>query len=160
MVIDARLSRRQFIRLAILRHLQRPGFYLFAGICAFLSAYALLQGVPLVLLAGWAPFLLYIALGVLGALRAGRNPRNPSLAQTRYAFTDEGIAVRALRQESHIPWAQVWSWRVLLNCYVVTLAGGFILVIPQEAVPPHQRAAFEALLRERIGKRPLAKSEG
>jgi hypothetical protein len=154
MVVNAKLSKRSFIRLAILRSLQRPTFYFFAVLCAVITTYAIVQGSYRILLAGWVPFAVYILIGVIGAVRAGNAPNNPVLAPTRYTFTEEGIKVRSGKEEGEIRWNQVRMVQRLLDCYVMTLVTGQIVVFPRSAVPAAQSGAFEAMLRERVGRRP------
>lgn len=150
---EASLSRQQFIRLAVLRHFQRLNFYLYASLCAMLSAYALLQGAYLVLLAAWVPFLCYIGFGVFGAWRASTARHAPIFLRTRYVFGPQGVELSTRQGRSQLGWEQFAGWRQLIGCYVLMLKGGSILAIPQDAVPKRQVAAFEQLLSEQIGGR-------
>lgn len=150
MVIETQLSRTQFTQLALLRHFQRPMFYVAALSCTLLTTVAIVQSQPLLLLVAWPPFLLYILIGVASTLRACRQPDFPVFLPTRYDFGPTGIAISTPRDQSQIVWADVTGWRVLANCYVLSLADGSILAIPQTAIAKHRTDAFEQLLREQI----------
>lgn len=152
MVIETSLSREQFVRLAILRHFQRTTFYIYATLCAGLTAYALVQGTALLLLVAWVPFLLYIMVGVIGAWRASRDKASPVFLPTRYEFTPQGVAISTRRGNTNLDWDHFSEWRTMLNCYILVLTGGAILAIPQAAVPPHQTAGFEKLLTDKLGR--------
>ncbi len=154
MVIQARLSKNQLRRLALVRHLQRPTFYFYAAVCAAFTAYALLRGPALLLLAAWIPFVLYIGFGILQASRASAMPDHPALVATRYEFTPQGVVIRTPQAQSQLTWDQVASWRKLVSCYVLVLAGGQLIAIPESAIPSGQAPAFEALLRGHVGARP------
>jgi len=151
MVIKANLSREQFIRLSILRHFQRIHFYIFALAAAGLTAWALLRGPLIFLLAGWAPFLVYILIGVIGAIKDGRNEAHPVFLPTRYEFTEKGISISNKEGTSQLEWEHFNGWKMMVKCYVLSLSGGAILAIPQVSVPINQIAKFETLLRKHIG---------
>lgn len=152
MVVETQLPRTAFRQIALIRHFQRVPFYLAASVCAILTALALVQGQPLLLLVAWPPFLLYILTGVLGVVRASRTPDLPVFLPTRYHIDASGIGIRTAQGESQIPWSSVVSWKLLVGCYVITLESGQVLAIPQRDVLPHRRAAFEQLLREHINR--------
>lgn len=154
MVIHATLSKALFIRLFILRHFQRLTFYVYATLCAGVTAYVLLQGAnPNLLLLGWIPFGMYVLFGMLGAIRASRVKNAPYFLPTRYEFTPAGITISTSQGRSQLGWEHIESWGHMINCYVLVLQGNAVLAIPQDAVPPHEVAKFEALLHEQINRR-------
>ena len=146
MTIETRLSKEQFIRLSILRHIQRKTFYFWAFVCAVLTAYALLRGPYLLLLGAWVPFLLYLLVGVLGAFRAGADENQPYFLPTRYEFTKQGVSVSTAQNSSHLQWQHFAQWKMMARCYVLVLSAGPILAIPTTAVPPARIPEFESLL--------------
>ncbi len=151
MVINTTLSRDLFIRLSILRHIQRPTFYVYALLAAGLTVYTYTQGRPIVFLfMGWIPLGLYLFLGVISAIRASRIKDAPYFLPTGYDITDDGVAINSARGESHLEWKHFESWHEMVNTYVLVLEGGAILAIPQASVPPHKRDEFEDLLRTHI----------
>ncbi len=159
MVIHVTLSKGLFIRLSILRHFQRLTFFVYATLCAGVTAYVLLQGAdPNLLLLGWIPFGLYVLFGILSAIRASRDKNAPYFLPTRYEFTTAGITISTSQGRSQLGWEHIESWGNMINCYVIVLQGNAVLAIPQDAVPPHQVAGFEALLQEQIDKRRKAET--
>ena len=150
MVIKSSLSKEQFIRLSILRHFQRIHFYVFALACAGLTAWALLRGPYIFLLAGWTPFLVYILIGIMGAVKDGADTTHPVFLTTRYEFAPEGVVVSNKQGESLLKWQHFAVWTITARCYVLTLTAGQVLAIPQSAVPAPQLAKFESLLRKHI----------
>ena len=150
MTINVALTKNQYIRLAILRHIQRKHFYFYAILCAAFSAYAFIQGPQMLLLVAWVPFLLYLGVGIFDAVREGTNPNNPLLLPTRYTFSKKGVAIKGIQGESELQWSHFNTWKVVANCYVLALATGPILAIPQIAIPTADRSKFEALLSNQI----------
>ena len=151
MVIEASLSKDQFIRLAILRHFQRIHFYIFAMAAAGFTAWALLRGPLVFLLVGWIPFLVYILAGIIAAVKDGNNKNNPVFLSTRYEFTPKGVSISNAQGKSQLEWHDFISWKVMVKCYTLTLSSGAVLAIPQSAVSGTQLAKFEGLLRKHIG---------
>ena len=150
MTIEAALSKEQLTRLSILRHLQRGTFYFYALTCAVLSAYSLVFGPRILLLVAWVPFILYLAAGIFGALRATRDENHPALLSTQYKFDKTGIALSNSQGQSVLGWEHFTGWKVIAACYTITLKGGSILAIPQSDIPPTQVARFEGLLDKHI----------
>lgn len=153
MVIESTLSKDQFIRLSIARHLQRTMFYIYATLCAAITAYALFQGPLLLLLVAWMPFSFYIISGVIQAVSAGSVKDAPYFLPTRYEFTGQGVTISTSRGQSQLGWEHFQEWRHMVNCYVLVLSEGAILAIPQNAIPAGRAPRFEDLLRQHIGKR-------
>ncbi len=154
MVIHATLSKALFIQLSILRHFQRLTFYVYATLCAGVTAYVLLQGAdPRLLLLGWIPFGMYMLSGILSAIRASRVKNAPYFLPTRYEFTPAGITISTSQGRSQLGWEHIESWGKMVNCYVLVLQGNAVLAIPQEAILPHQVAGFETLLQKQIDSR-------
>ncbi len=158
MVIKTRLPPDLFVRLSILRHLQRPTFYVYALLAAGITIYTLFMPVPLsVLFLGWIPFGMYILLGVIGAIRASRVKDAPYFFSTTYDITAGGIAITNPQAQTQLDWDRFEGWQQIVNTYVIVLNGGAILAIPQSDVPIHQREALEKLLGENIGQREKKK---
>ncbi len=153
MTIETTLSRDQLVRISILRHFQRTPFYVYAALCAAATGYALFIGPPIFLLLGWVPFLLYILLGVVGAIQAGRAKDAPYFLPTRYEFTQEGVTMSTARGQSRIPWKNFDYWQKIAGCYVLILKSRLIIAIPQSAIPAAQVSTFEGMLRKQIDKR-------
>ena len=151
MVIEAGLTRDQFVRLSVLRHFQRIHFYIFAMAAAGLTAWALLRGPLVFLLVGWVPFLVYVLVGVMTAIKDGNNKDNPVFLSTRYEFSKKGVSISNTQGTSQLAWQDFLGWKVMVKCYVLTLTSGAILAIPQNAVPANQKAKFENLLFKHIG---------
>ncbi|MCG8348578.1 MAG: YcxB family protein, partial [Chloroflexales bacterium] len=141
------------VRLSILRHFQRTMFYIYAILCAGLTAYSLFTNNRLLLLVAWIPFLIYIVAGILGAVQGSWVKDSPVFLRTRYEFTPQGIAISTTQGHSQLEWAHVNEVQKMLNCYVLVLANASILAIPESAVPPHQKDLFEQLLRDHIAKK-------
>lgn len=150
MVIETQLSQEQFLRLSVLRHLQRPNFYVYAILCAGVTAYAIVQNRYSFILLGSLPFVVYILLGVVSAYRASRVKDAPYFLPTKYEFTERGVSISTPQGQSQLTWDQIESWKQLVNCYVLVLTGGAILAIPRESIPPHRAERFEQLLRKHI----------
>ena len=151
MIIEAILSREQLIRLSILRHIQRSPFYFYAVTCAALTAYGLIFGPTILLLAGWAPFLLYMAIGIFGAIKAGGDANHPALLETRYELDKSGVMVTNSAGKSVLGWEHFSDWKIIAKCYILTLSSGDVLAIPQTAVSSAQVAKFEGWLEKYIG---------
>ena len=151
MVIETSLTRDQFIRLSILRHFQRIHFYVFALTAAGLTAWGLLRGPLIFILVGWIPFFVYIIVGVITAVKDGRDEDNPIFSSTRYEFTKKGVSINSKAGNSNLAWQDFIGWKMMTKCYVLTLSSGAILAIPQTAVPINQIAKFESLLNRNIG---------
>ncbi len=153
MVIDAQLKRIQVIRISLLRHFQRPTFYINAIAFTGFTAWAVLQGPLYLMLVGWLPLLMYTLVGVYSAFRAGGS-NQAHLLPTRYRFSDRGVEISNPQgQQSQIGWEHFVHWDKVLDCYVLSLSTGPVLAIPQEDVPNHQRDEFEAILRAGIDQR-------
>lgn len=161
MVIKTTLSKDLFVRLSILRHIQRPTFYVYALLAAGLTVYTYTQGRPIVFLfMGWIPLGLYLFLGVISAIRASRMKDAPYFLPTEYNITDDGVAISSARGESNLEWKHFEGWREMVSTYVLVLEGGAILAIPQDSVPPHKRDEFEDLLRKNIDERGSDEATG
>lgn len=152
MTIEAALSKEQLTRLLLLRHIQRSTFYIYALACAALTAYGLVFGPLIVLLVGWVPFLIYLASGFLGARSGVRNENHPALLKTRYVFEKSGVLMSNSQGQSVLDWKHFSEWKVIAKCYILILAGGAILAIPQSDVPKAQLTKFENLLDRHIKK--------
>ena len=150
MVIETNLSRELFIRLSILRHIQRKSFYFYAILCAVLTAYALVQGPYILLLAAWIPFGLYLILGLVEAIRGSADKSQPYFLPTHYEFTKDGVSISTSQGSSQLEWGHFAGWKFMARCYVLILAAGPILAIPRAAVPLTQIARFETMLRDHI----------
>lgn len=151
MVIETSLGKAQFIRLALWRHFQRPFFYFYALTCAGLTAYVFTgRGEMILLVVAWVPFGMYILFGIINAVLGARGEDRPHLLKTRYDFNDQGVRLSSSAGTSQLEWQHFVRWSKIADCYVLHLAGGPIIAIPQAAVPPHQKARFERLLQEHM----------
>lgn len=150
MIVEAQLTREQFRRLSLLRHFQRAPFYIWASVAAGLTAIATVYFRPQLILVGWVPFLAYVLVGLVSAVRGGRDRRAPYFLPTRYDLSPKGVEVKTERGGSHLAWSDFTGSRKMVGCYVLTLRSGAILAIPQEAVPPRERPRLEALLDEKL----------
>jgi len=153
MTIEAALSREQFIRLSILRHIQRKNFYFYAAVCAALTGYALLRGPNLLLFAAWVPFILYLVPGILGAYRESANKDNPLFLPTRYEFNQRGVSISSSQGDSQLTWDYFAGWKIMAECYVLVLKAGPMLAIPQATLSSTQVPQFETLLQKYIEPR-------
>jgi hypothetical protein len=154
MVINAQLKRGQVIRLALLRHFQRPAFYINALAFAGFTAYAFMRGPLLLMLVGWLPLTVYIIAGLVIALQAGRGKTRAVLLPTRYEFTNRGVNISNNEgRHSEINWEHIIAWDKVLDTYVLTLENGPILAIPQSDVPRNKTEEFERLLFDGIDRR-------
>lgn len=152
MTVETTLTREQFIRLSLLRHIQRKTFYFYAIMCAVLTAYALVWGPQLLLLVAWVPFILYLLLGLIGALRDGNNKEHPLFQPTRYQFDHKGLSIKSNQGQSQLEWQHFAGWKTMAACYVLFLKAGPMIAIPQSAFSAPQIPEFEGLLRQHIGK--------
>lgn len=152
MTIEATLSKEQFIRLSILRHMQRKFFYFNAAIGASLSAYAIVQGPYELLLLAWIPLIVYLLPGLLGAFRQSTARDHPLFLPTRYEFSKKGVSIKNSQNEGYLEWQYIGNWKVMVQCYVLFLTAGSIVAFPQSAVPALQKAKLEALLDKYIEK--------
>jgi hypothetical protein len=153
MTVDATLTREQFIRLSLLRHLFRTSFYFYSFTCSLVTAYAIYTDRYIFLLIVWPPFLLYLLMGVVDIWRASRKADQPFFLPTRYEFTSAGVAIRTSRGQSHLNWKDIANLKVMGGCYVLTLRGGTILAIPQSAIPGGQGKQFETLVGTYLDRR-------
>jgi hypothetical protein len=152
MTLEAKLARSQFIRLAILHHIQRRQFYFYALTAALVTVAAVVLEYYALLVVVWLPFLLYLGIGVVGAYRAGNDETNPALQPTTYRFTDKGIKVTSGQESSELSWNQFATWSIVARTYVLTLQNGSMLAIPQSAVAAPQVAKFRTILNKHIKK--------
>ncbi|NJP06683.1 MAG: YcxB family protein, partial [Chloroflexaceae bacterium] len=104
MVIESTLAKNQFIRIAISRHFQRLTFFFSAITCAGLTAFALFEGQPIFLLAGWIPFLLYIVHGVYSTFRAAGGESNPLFLPTRYELKEQALEIAHPQGQGRVEW--------------------------------------------------------
>jgi len=157
--IETTLSKDQFIRLAILRHIQRKSFYFYAAIGAAVTAFAIVRGgQPILFLLAWIPFLFYVLPGVIGPFRQSRETDHPLFQPTRYEFSKQGVTIKNSDNESELEWSQFSEWKTVAQCYVLYLTAGPVLAIPQADVPVTQQARFEDLLERHLsrkGPKPL-----
>ena len=151
MVFKGQLTRDQFVRISILRHFQRKQFYFYAITCAVVTVFAITQELLILLVLAWLPFLLYIGIGVFGAIRGGSDPNHPVYLLTTYKITDAGVLINNEQTESQLGWDQFAVWKKAIQCYILELKSGVALVIPQAAVPINQKPKFETLLNRHIG---------
>ncbi len=151
MVIKTSLTKDQFIRVTLLRHVQRKLFYFYAFTCAGATAFAIVYGTYLYLIL-WIPFIIYILAGVIGAFRAGADKDQPAYLPTRYEFTEKGVSISTSQGSSQLEWEEFSGWNILAKCYVLVLLAGPILAIPQSAVSITQLTKFEALLKKHIAE--------
>lgn len=148
MTIKATLSRDQYIRLSILRHIQRRIFYFYAATGAALSAYAIVRGPLILILIAWIPFVLYVVPGVIGAF--GVDQDHPLFQPTTYQFEEKGVTIQTPDHTSQLEWSYFSHWKVMAQCYVLFLTAGSVVALPQKAVRPVQKTKFENLLNEQI----------
>jgi hypothetical protein len=153
MTIETTLSKEQFFRLAILRHIQRKTFYFYAMVCAVLTANALVFGPLILLAAAWIPFALYVISGLFNAFQDSRDINHPVFLPTRYELTKKGLSIKTTQADSLVEWEHFSGWTTIAKCYVLTLTAGPILAIPQSAIPAVQTAKFEGLLNKYIKKK-------
>ena len=151
MLIETQLTKDQFVRVSILRHFQRKQFYFYAVTCALVTVFAVLQQIYILLAVAWLPFLLYIGIGVYGAISGGSDPDHPAYLPTKYKFTNSGVTISNVQGESQLSWQHFTHWKVAVNCYIIELKAGSALVIPQSSVAPTKKAKFEAILDKNIG---------
>ncbi len=148
MTIKATLSKDQFVRLSILRHIQRKMFYFYVATGAALSAYGFVYGPSLLVWVAWIPFLFYLAPAIIGAYQT--DPDHPLFQPTTYRIDKAGLGIETPDKDSLVEWEYFKSWRVITQCYVLFLEAGPVIAIPQNAVRPTQRAKFEMLLDKYI----------
>jgi len=149
---ETKLSKEQFIRLSIWRHIQRKSFYFYAVTCAAGVAYAITKGATVLLSVVWIPFAFYLATGVFAAFWQSRDQNQPYFLPTHYEFSGQGVAVKTKQGSSQLEWDKFAGWKKIAKCYVLVLTAGPILAIPQAAVPVTQTTKFETLLRSHIGR--------
>jgi hypothetical protein len=156
MNIESTLSRKEFAQHALYRHFRRPGFYIYAFVCAVLTAYAMFQNDPssALLLAAWIPFLVYTIAGWVIINRRSKDETLPVYLPTRYALDKQGIEVSSRQGRSRVPWEQLRSWRKISGVYELTMTNNQILVISQRAVSARQVRPFEELLKANIQPKP------
>lgn len=158
MIIESTLTRREFVRHALTRHFRRPAFYLYAFVCAVLTAYAFFQESPLtlLLLAAWLPLLVYAVGGWVTITRKGRDESLPLYLPTRYEFSKSGVELSSRQGRSTFAWGDIRAWRKVVGLYELSLTNGQLLVLSERAVPPRQVGAFEQLLSQQIKPKPEA----
>ncbi len=156
MNIESTLSRKEFSQHALYRHFRRPGFYIYASVCAVLTAYAMFQSDPssILLLAAWVPFLVYSIAGWIIINRRSRDETLPVYLPTRYNLGKQGIEISSRKVRSEVPWDQFRSWRKISGVYELTLTNNQILVIAQRAISARQARQFEELLKTNIQPKP------
>ncbi len=152
MIIKSRLTKEQFTRLSIWRHIQRKTFYFYALTCAALTAIAYTQGIFIWALVGWLPFSLYVLIGFINASRDGADPNQPLFLPTSYEFKSKGLTVKTAQGSSELDWSSFSHWQIMTKCYILVLKNDAVLAIPQTSIPLQQRAKFEGLLHKYIGE--------
>jgi hypothetical protein len=158
MIIESTLNRQEFTRHALTRYFRRPVFYVYAFVCAVLTAYAFFQEEPstLLLAAAWLPVLVYSVGGWVNIARRSRDESLPLYQPTRYEFGKGGVELSSRQGRSSFSWSDFRAWRKVVGLYELSLTNGQILVISQRAVPPRQIDGFEQLLTKQITPRPEA----
>jgi hypothetical protein len=152
LVIETSLTKDQFIRLSILRHIQRPTFYFIIITASVLTVWALYGGPFLLIFVVWTPLILYLIFGVVSAYRDSKLRQTPFLP-TRYEFGKKGVQVSTSEGSSLLPWNDFVGWRTLVGCYVLVLSAGAILAIPQQSLPKPKQEQLETMLTRRIAPR-------
>jgi len=152
MVIKFQLKKEQFIRLSILYHIQRKQFYFYAFTAAIITAFAIISKNLVLLAVVWIPFLIYLGIGIFGAIRDGSNKDNPVFLPTTYKFTDKGVSISTAIGESDLGWNLFSGWQVIAKNYVLKLKNGSILAIPQNAISSTQAPKFKVLLDKHLKK--------
>lgn len=150
MVVNAQLTKSQFIRLSILYHIQRKQFYFFALTAAAVTGYSMYSKTYVLLAVVWIPFLMYLGIGIFGAYREGSNENNPVYLPTRYEFSDTGIMISNEENEGKLNWDQLVNWQVIAKTYVLTLKNGQILAFPQNALSSMESPRLKSLLNKHI----------
>lgn len=146
---ESSLTKSQFIRLSILRHIQRNTFYFYAFTCAVVTAYVLIQDESRIfLLIVWLPFLLYILLGLINAFQLSSDKDTPYLLPTKYEFSVEGVKLRNRKGKSQLEWSDFATWKKMVGCYVLILQNGAIIPIPESALASSSAKQFEQLLTQ------------
>lgn len=150
MVIEASLTTGQFIRISLLRHIHRPHFFFFAATCSVVTAYAIYADRLIFLLVAWVPFVIYLAVGITGIIQSSTATNRPYLLKTRYELSNRGIVVSNQQGESMLEWKHFSDSKLMLGCYVLFLAAGPMLAIPQSAIAPERVEQFEKMLEKYI----------
>ncbi len=153
MKIEATLTKDLFFRLSLLRHFQRIHFYFWAITAAGLTAFAFVQGPLILLLVAWTPFVLYVLLGVITAMRNSNNEEHPIFLTTKYEFSKKGVFMSSTQGQSQLNWDQFASWKTIADCFVLVLTSGAIMAIPRNDVPGMQQVKLEELLNKHIAGR-------
>ena len=151
MVIEATLPRDTSIKLSLLLFFNNKGLYIYLLACGLVTAFALYSSNYGLLFLAWIPYAVYIVLGVSSAFR--QNPAGKESTDqlpTRYTFTNTEIITKTAQAEGKLNWADFAKWEILAKSYILFHSKGFVLAIPQTAVPAEKVADFEALLRDKI----------
>lgn len=158
MLIESTLNRKEFTQHALTRHFQRTGFYVYAFVCAAITTYAILvpDTPPLLLVAGWLPFLVYSFVGWFSISRRSRDTSLPVYLPTRYELTKQALVVNSRAGRSEIGWEDFRSWRKLAGVYELNLMNKQVLVVSARAVAGRQVKQFEDLLKKYIQPKPEA----
>ncbi|NJL32930.1 MAG: hypothetical protein HC893_02600 [Chloroflexaceae bacterium] len=118
MVINVQLKKGQVFRLSLLRHFQRPAFYINALAFAGFTAYAFTRGPLILMLIGWLPLTVYIVSGIITAAQAAYGKDQTHLLPTRYEFTNQGVQISNTQNKQ-----STVGWDILpvgTACWIVT----------------------------------------
>jgi membrane protein implicated in regulation of membrane protease activity len=153
MVIEATLPRETSIKLSLLLFFNNKGLYIYLLACGLVTAFAIYSHNYGLLFLAWIPYAVYVVLGLSNAFRKNPADKESSHQQpTRYTFTNTEVVAKTAQGEGALKWTDFTKWEILAKSYVLFHADGFILAIPQAAVPPDKVADFESLLRDKITK--------
>jgi hypothetical protein len=156
-VIDSRPNARDVFRVAlvvILRH--RLAFMAMAAGPIFWLVGVATSSAEVVRV-GTLFLLLTVAVPLFAALVASYSAYRPGSSAlyraAEWRFDESGIDVVQPDRRARVEWADLASWRSAAGCYLLDVKRARYLVFPHRDVPEAERAAFEALLSDKLGPR-------
>lgn len=116
---------------------------------------------PAAALTGGALVLLAVAAGVLArtlhrrAARDSLRPADALLTPRTWVLTDETLVSFTDQSSAEFPWSSFTALSTMDDTYLLWNTSGKTIDIPREPLTPEQDAELAALLRDRVGDRPL-----
>lgn len=145
-VIETQVPKNTFLRLSLLMFFQNKMLYVYLVACAIVTFIALSQANYGLLIVAWFPYVMYVVLGIVNAMRGAQK----EYPVTRYTFDDKAVLVENSLGKDTFSWVDFKSWRNMLGCYILLHNNGFMLAIPHTSVGPGQMPILESLLRDNI----------
>ena len=146
MIIDSRLTRKDYIKLSCLIILHRWTFYV---ILLFLALFFLISWPDIFIATACLVIVLFYYIFPVFHMGLSSKNRNFFL-QKRCVVSDEGLSITSEISQSSAKWDAFIKWQDIDGFYILYSSRLTFMVIPKSEMSPEDISSFKALLKSKI----------